>query len=452
MNTSVSDRFINDLYEIAQTDLPESVIKQAKICLLDYVGVTIAGSKILNKKGNNIIEFINNNSQEATVIGFNRKTNFYQAALVNGMSAHIAELDDGVRQGSIHPGAPIISALLVIAEIKNISGNNLLKGIIVGYEAAIRLANAIQPSHRNKGYHATGTCGTIGVAMGIAASLDFSKTQYKTALSAAVSSSSGMLNITKGKSELKPYNAGQAAVSGLIAANIAQAGFVGSEEVFDGDWGYFKMISDNWNHSFLHNQTGKFAIENVYLKPYAACRHCHPAIEAALILKNKYKIDVELIKEVNIHTYNLATSGHDHSLIEGITSAKLSTPYSVAVALTTGFAGLNEFSEIQLNNSNILDLTKRIKVYSVKDLEILVPNKRPAIVEIITTTNQIYKHRVDLAKGEPENPLSIDEIKNKYISLLKFAGKTDKEIDTLSKIIWKIETKLEQLIIELRNT
>jgi 2-methylcitrate dehydratase PrpD len=174
---SVTDKFIESLYELTQIEFSEQVILQAKKCLLDYFGVTFAGAVLLKEKSNT---FLNNSEiEDVSVIGFTRKNNLFSAALINGLSAHIAELDDGIRQGNFHPGAPIISALLPVAQHYKLSGNDLLKGIIVGYEAGIRLACAIQPSHRIKGYHAIGTCGAIGAALGIAAALGFSKQQMK---------------------------------------------------------------------------------------------------------------------------------------------------------------------------------------------------------------------------------------------------------------------------------
>src|SRR5690606_28432317 len=121
------------------------------------------------------------------------KVSPYVAALVNGMHAHVAELDDGERFGMFHPGAPILSALLSVANEKNISGTAFLRGIVIGYEAAIRVASALQPGLKDQGYHATGVCGTIGAAIGIGAALGFSKQQLKGAFSAAATSASGIL-------------------------------------------------------------------------------------------------------------------------------------------------------------------------------------------------------------------------------------------------------------------
>jgi 2-methylcitrate dehydratase PrpD len=442
MSLNITDKFIDSLYELTQIELPESAVRQAKKCLLDYMGVTYAGAKMLQEKGNMMLDLSGSIDYGVSVIGFNRKSDLYNAALINGICAHFTELDDGVRQGSVHPGAPIISALLPLTEQRKLNGTDLIRGIIVGYEASIRLATAIQPSHRNKGYHATGTCGTIGAAIGCAAALRFSKHQMKNVLSAAATNSAGMLNVSKGSSELKPFNAGQAAVSGLLATLVAQAGFIGSDDVLGGEWGLLNMFTNKYNSEIFERQSSDLlSIEKVYMKPYAACRHCHPAIEATLELRKQHSFESSQIKKINIYTYNLAVGGHDHAEINGITSAKMSTPFSVAVALITGKAGIDEFSDKNILDQEILALSKKITVIASEELNALVPEKRPAIVEINTQDNSKYTQRIELAKGEPENPLSEDELLDKFISLSIFGGKSLQNAILLSNFVRNIDNK-----------
>lgn len=443
-----SDKFISVLYDLSLKEISPKIILKIKECLIDYLGVTLAGSELLREKGENIIGFNDILAGEINPIGYIKKTSLMNAVLLNGMSAHIADLDDGVRQGSVHPGAPIFSVLIPLAQIGKINTTQFLKGVIVGYEAAVRLASAIQPSHRNKGYHATGTCSSIGVAMGVSAALGFSKQQMKNALTAAATSSSGLLNVTKGKSELKPFNAGQAAVSGLMAGLVANAGFIGSDDVLTGDWGYLNMVTDNIEKLYFESNN-KLAIELVYMKPYAACRHCHPAIDAILNLRNKYNIKTESVAHINVQTYALGTKGHDHTDIDGITSAKMSTPFSVAVALRYGKADIDQFSQEIINDDWNLALTKKVSVVLNDELNKLVPKKRPAIIEIVTSDGNTYTDRIDLAKGEPETPMKQNEIHSKFISLAKFGGKTTIESEQLFSHIWNLKTESQELFNNL---
>ncbi|MBU5436657.1 MmgE/PrpD family protein [Tissierella sp. MSJ-40] len=443
MNNNLTDKFIDSLYSLMQETLPEAVIKQAKICILDYLGVTLAGARMLERKGNKFLNYFDSEQGDATLIGFNRKATIQNAVIVNGLSSHILELDDGQRFGMIHPGAPIISALISLVEHEKIKGKDFLLGTIIGYEAAVRLAGTIQPSHKQCGYHATGTCGTIGVAVGIAVALGFTKKELKDALSAAATSASGILEVIEDESELKPFNVGKAALNGLIAAFVARAGFTGPNDILGGKRGFISTMSKQYDLSFLDRKQGDaYGIERIYIKPYAACRHSHPAIEATINIRSKYSICPDDIKNVKVYTYDLAIMGHDHTQIQGTNSAKMSIPYSVAVALEFGKAGIEEFMPRYIQDTRITSLINKIQIYANKELTTLVPEKRSAIVEIITYDNKCYIERVDYPKGEPENPMTEEEIKEKFISLAMYGKKSMKEAHEIIEMTWNLEKDL----------
>ena len=167
---NISDIFIQNIVQITPEDIPEDVYFQAKRCLIDYLGVLFAGAALYKK------------SIKEEVLSVNDP---YSSALVKGFCSHILELDDGHRKGAVPVGGTIFSALLSVAEHEDISYQDLLYGAIIGYEATIRLACAVQPGNKLRGYHATGTCGTIGAALAIAAALHFNSSQMKTTLSAS---------------------------------------------------------------------------------------------------------------------------------------------------------------------------------------------------------------------------------------------------------------------------
>ncbi|MFP4698571.1 MAG: MmgE/PrpD family protein [Eubacteriales bacterium] len=445
MNINITDTFINDIYNLTQETFNDSVILQAKKCFLDYLGVTLAGAKMLGEKGEKIINSFKPDGN-AIAIGFNRKTNIQSAALINGISAHIAELDDGERYGRIHLGAPIISALISIVKHEEISGEDFFKAIIVGYEVAVRIARTIQPSHKELGYHATGTCGTIGAAIAVAVALNYTKAEIKEAFSVAVTGAQGVLKVQEDESELKPLNAGRAALNALLATFVARAGFKGPNNVLSGDRGFLSMVAAKHNTEYLVEKQGeKPFIEKAYMKPYAACRHSHSAIDAAIKLKLKHNIDIKRIRSIQVSTYRWAVRGHDHKNIQGVASAKMSIPYSVALALKLGKVGIQEYMPSYLEDTSISSLTKKVDVFVDDKLTDLAPQKRAAIVKIITNEHRIYEARVDYPKGEPENPMTKEELENKFISLAKFAGKSKKEIEEIMKYVWNLESSLHDL-------
>ncbi|MDB4391176.1 MmgE/PrpD family protein [Akkermansiaceae bacterium] len=443
----LTSQFIDRLLTVSERYQLPAHRHLVKRCLLDYLGVTFAGSRILDEKGKLLLAALADEGTAAQVIGYGVRAPLQTAVLVNGLSSHVAELDDGVRFGSVHPGAPIFSALLPVAESHGLSATQFFKGVIAGYEAAGRLAMAIQPSHRGLGYHASGTCGTIGAAMAIAVALDYSRDAMRVTLAAAVTSASGMLKMLEGGSNLKAYNVANAASSGLVAAMMARSGFEGPDELLDGPRGFLSMSSDKIDISHLQQiqAEDKSVLELTYVKPYAACRHCHPAIEAALTLRKKHGLLPEAIKAISVHTYRLAGPGHDHSIIDGITSAKMSTPYSIAVALIDGQAGITQFESGRVSDPAVQQLAQKVSVHVSEELDRLVPDKRAAIVEIKSIDGQVCSLRVDLPKGEPESPLSDAELVDKFTDLARYRGLEDARVSSLTKLVWELDTGLPEL-------
>lgn len=454
MNKNRTDQLIDELYELAQTPLPASALLQARKCLFDYIGVTLAGAKMLNEKVDRFLDAFETVPGNSTLIGFERKTSLHTAALINGLCGHAAELDDGERVGMMHPGVAVMPALLALVEQEKTADEKLLTGIVIGYEAALRVARSIQPSAKDRGSHATGICGTIGAAMGIAATLDFSKEQMKDALSSAATGASGILEVIHGESELKPYNAGQAAASGLTAAFMARAGFKGPSDVLGGKRGFLSVMADQVDTTRLEGNKDSLAIERVYMKPYAACRHCHPTIDAILEIRSGQALNPEDVQEIRISTYWWAVEGHDHTHIEGVSAAKMSIPYSAAVALISGKAGLAEFELEQVENPSVISLTKRVSVEAQEALTALFPQKRVAVVNVITYGGQNYSAQVDLPKGEPETPLSEKELSDKFLSLAHYSGVTSSYADQIAQCVFETAFDARKLIalLQIPNT
>jgi 2-methylcitrate dehydratase PrpD len=446
MDKNFTDRFIDNISAISEMTFTDEVNLQTKMCILDYLGCTLIGAKTSEKQSRDYLNFFSADKGATTVIGLGVKSSMLPSALINGVHSHVVELDDGHRYAMMHPGAPIISAMLAAAQQEQMNGSSFIKGIVAGYEAAISLAAAVQPNHKLRGYHATGTCGTIGVAMALAAALNFTKGQMKSALSAAVTSAASVLEVIDDSSGQKPYNVGRAVVDGINAAYIGRAGMNGPDDILMGKRGFFKTIAEPVDLSYFEKKRHEeLYIEQIYRKPYAACRHCHSAIEAALLLGQSNSISSSEIKQITVETYNLAVEGHEHTEIRGVSSAKMSTPYSVAVSLKCGKADYQQFEDEYLLDPEVAELTRKVQVYENKELTSLLPHKRSAIVSIHTTDGRVLERRVDYPRGEPENPISPEEVEAKFRSLALFAGKSEEEIRTIVHTVKHIETDLLHL-------
>jgi 2-methylcitrate dehydratase PrpD len=254
-----------------------------------------------------------------------------------------------------------------------------------------------------------------------------------------------MLKVLDDGSELKPYNVAKTALLSLTALQLGKSGFKGHADPLGGR-GFLKMMTGKENVELkpvLLN--GTYAIMKSYTKPYASCRYTHPSVEAAIHMRGDVK--PEDVESISIKTYDLAVSGHDHTEIPGSYSAKMSIPYATAAGLLYGKAGLQEFTEDAVKGDEIVSLTKKIKVEADKELSRVFPDIQAAIVTIKTRDGK-YTDRVDFPKGEPENPLTDQEFKDRYNGLMAYGGFSPEISERVYKAVYE-NVKANELVKEL---
>ena len=418
MNRSVE--FLRQIDALRQREIPEEVMARARRSLQDYLAVTCAGAAFQRDKLERYFAFAMPEEGAFRAIGTGRDLVLTEAVFLNGLNGHALDFDDGTNSGIIHLGSPIFSLLLPLAQRYGIGTEELLRAAVIGYETSFTMAVSIQPGHKAMGYHATGTCGTLGATLAAAYMLGFSEEERFQAFAAACVAASGMLKVLDDGSELKPYNVAKTALLALSAIRLAKAGFKGHPDPLGGR-GFLKMMTGNADTELkplLLN--GTYAIMKSYTKPYASCRYTHPPVEAAIRLRDK--VCPEDVAEVDVRTYDLAVGGHDHTEIPGSYSAKMSTPYATAAGLIFGRAGLQEFSEETVKDPAILALTKKVKVSADDAFSAAFPAEQTAIVTILTKDGTSYAERVDFPKGEPENPMTDAEFRSRYDGLMDYAG------------------------------
>lgn len=440
MEETISSRFLDSIWDFSNRDFPKEVLEQAKYCLIDYMGCTALGASVLEERSKRFLSQFSRTGGNCVIFGTDMKSDILTAAFLNGIHAHAIELDDGHRFGMIHVGAVVNSALLSVAQDQKVSGKDLLKGIIVAYEAVVRLASAIQPGHKLKAFHATGTCGTIGSALGIAAMLHYDRNRWNAVLSAAATSAAGLLEMSDDSSQLKPYNIGHAAMAAVSAAYYSASLLDGPSDILGGDRGFFKACADEIKEECLFSDG--YEILKIYRKPYAACRHAHAPIEAALKIMSEHALKAEEIDEIRIETYALALKGHSHKTIKNTDSAKMSIPYGVAAAIRYGKVNYEQFFEECLNDPSLNEILKKISITEDPKLSALVPEKRAAIVTILSEDRE-YSCRIDDPLGEPENPLSKEDLEEKYFSLMAAAGKDREFSQEVLNSIYNIDDKFD---------
>lgn len=444
-----SKEFLAEIEAFAKRKIPIEVISRSRHSLLDYLAVTCAGAVFQKEKLKNYFAFSEPEEGSFKVIGTGKSLTLKEAVFLNGLNSHALDFDDGTNSGIIHLGSPIFSLLLPLAQRYNKTIDDLLRAVVIGYEASYTMAVSIQPKHKALGFHATGTCGILGATLAAAYMLGFTDEERYQAFATASVAASGVLKVLDDGSELKPYNVAKTALLSLTSLQLAKAGFKGHTDPLGGYRGFLKMMSGDENTELKPTLlNGTYAIMKSYTKPYASCRYTHPPVEAAIHLRNQYGIIPEIIDKITVNTYNLAVSGHNHSDIKGAYSAKMSTPYSTAVALVYGKVGLQEFEEEVLENKTILKLAQKVEVVADDELSGLFPEKQSAVLAI-TTSEGNYSERVDFPKGEPENPLTDQEFYDRYVALMSYGNIERTTFDSIYEMVDKPNVKVSELISKL---
>ncbi len=405
--------------------LPDDVIQKAKECFTDFVGVALRGSET---ESGEAVKNIIRPGGESTVIGQGRSTPM-EAGLANGIFAHSMDLDDGHRLAMLHPGACVIPAALSLCEAENRTGKELIESIVVGYQVVIALGMMVNPGHRSRGFHSTGTCGTLGAAAAACKAMDLSETQITNALGLAGTQAAGLLESDHSGSMGKHLHTGRAAQSGILSALLARNGFTGAETILEGDEGFLKAMTDIDPNAMTdidpnamtdidpytmvdaHPHETDLPMENyhisdVYFKIYPVCRHLHSSIDALLEIVKEEQPELEEIEKITVNTYKIAAE-HDDYHPTSTEALRQSLPVSMAVALLNHYqetVDLIEFSYSPPNQKEINDISGKIQIKIDSNLDKQYPQSRPSEVTIFTEKG-IYKNKVDLPQGEPENPL-----------------------------------------------
>ena len=270
---------------------------------------------------------------------------------------------------------------------------------------------------------------------------------FSWSLACAVSSAAGVLEIQEQASELKPYNVGRAAMAGVVAAQVGKLGLSGPDDILGGKRGFLAALTSTPKPEFLTDfSDDDYAIMGIYQKVHAACRHCHPAIDATIDMRNELNLKPEQIEKIEVRTYKLAVGSHDHTDIHGISSAKLSTPYAVALAIVRGSAGYADYNEDNLNDYWIKNLTQKVKVLEDENLTAQSPAVRGSKVTLYMKDGGVFEAPCLYPKGEPENPLTQGELEDKFRGLATYGGLTLAECDEIISEIWQDDFSLRKIL------
>lgn len=436
---NISKFISNYRYEQATVESVSTV----KAAFLDFIGVTYRGmdEEAPQIALNTIDEIFSgkfDSNLKASVIGSKLKTDILSAAFINGIAAHVLELDDGHRGAQLHLGSVIFPTALAISEAYNLSGKEFLEGVIVGYEVGILLGKIVNPEHRNNGFHTTGTIGTFIAGAVASKLLKLDDGQTLNALGLCGTQAAGLLESDHSGSMGKVLHVGKAAYNGILSAFLARNGFTGSGTIFEGNEGFIKtMVIDNTDYNMedfsfdaVLKNIGKVRVRDIYFKKYPFCRHLHSSIDTALKLKASIGEEYDHINNVAIKTYAVAAE-HNNFHPKNLEELKQSLPYAVAISLVVGEVSVDSINQLieygLLDNYSTVDKVNSIKnlvngmiIISDDKLDELYPAKRPSNVIIKLDENfrnGIFQNITFIPKGDFENPLQLRELIDKFKDL-----------------------------------
>jgi 2-methylcitrate dehydratase PrpD len=418
MTQNPSQRFAEHAARLTWSDLTERAVQAAKRVVLDWLGNVYAGAETATGRLLAEVALQQGPGSEALLVGHDRYGAAMTAALVNGGCAHIVEFDDIYKNAIYHPAAPTIAAALAVAQRQHLDGRRLITAIAAGYDVGNLIGEAVQPSHY-KFWHTTGTVGTFGAAAAAGNLLGLGAEQMAWALGNAGSQAAGLWQfIDDGQTMTKPLHPGKAASNGVLAALLAAKGFNGATRILEGEKGFCNATSQGWSFDKVLAKLGKeHTVEQTTFKAYPSCGHTHPTIDAALAIMKAHGVRAADVERVKVRTYDAALSVASNPAPTTTHQAKFSIQYCLALALRHGGVALAGFATERLGDPETRALMRRIEVVDEKELSAVVPGKRPAIVELTTKAGATHRHRVDYRKGDPENPLTAEELERKFLDL-----------------------------------
>jgi 2-methylcitrate dehydratase PrpD len=422
----VSRTLAGFLARTSWNDLPRTAIVDARRSILDWLGSALAGSHEPPARMVRQVVAGFGASDEATVFS-GRRSSAAGAALANGVASHILELDDIHKGSTVHAAAPVIPAALAVAERERASGRELILAVALGYEAALRVGEAVNPSHYEF-WHPTGTAATFGSAAAAASLLGLPADAMLDALGSAGTQAAGLWEFNADGAMSKHLHPGKAAFNGVLSADLARVGFTGATRILEGERGFFRATSRSHDETRIVDRLGEAwkISENCY-KIWSCCGHTHSAVDVAVQLRRERgwtgNAALNQVRAVRVETY-----GPGYAIVKQMNpgtpyQAKFSIAYCVAAGLLYGGATLDAFSDEHFAHGGLTDadlsaLLARTTVVVADDLTARYPAAWPTRVTFTLADGSTVTRASDFPVGNPENPVSTEQLEEKFTALV----------------------------------
>ena len=418
-------------------DLPPDVVDRAKYFCLDFAGVTLNGSTTDSAKA--VVRALDDvgRSGPSTIVGTNKRALPEYAAMANGTAFHSIEMDDVNNEASLHPGVVAFPTALAMADIAPVSGKDFISAVVAGYDVIIRLGRALKPKeHYGRGFHPTGTCGAFGGAAVAARLLGLQGDDYTPALGIAGSQAAGSMEYLAQGAWTKRLHPGWSAHSGIWAALLARAGYSGPTTILEGRDGFLNAYSGDPDPSLVLKDLGEeYQVTRTGVKPHACCRYNQGPIDCLLEIGKSNDFQAMDIEEVKIGVLSqgmrlVAEPVEAKRNPKSVVDMQFSMPFAAAVALSYGSASLNEYAIGIPDRPEVRHIMDRVQCVTDPKLDAQTPKLFPAWAEVRTSNGRTMRSELTYPKGDPENPVTWDEMRTKFnlLSAPVISSQRQKEI------------------------
>jgi len=405
---------------------PPQAIDLAKRCMIDGLGVMIAGMR--EPSVQIMKEYVRaiGGGPESTILGKGKeRVPAHLAALVNGIAGHAMDWDDTAlsttpdRGVLLHPTVPPLAAGFAIGELLHASGKELITAFLLGFEAECKLAEAISTDHRVRGFHTTGTCGIFGAAVSASRLLKLTSAKVRMALGIAASMSAG-IDVQLG-TMTKPFHAGRAAENGVVAARLASLGFEANMEALEGYKGFFQAYGSTFDSGRISGRLGSpFSIVDPgsSIKPYPCGVVGQVVMDSMRDLLIQHPFGPEDVERIMVTTSStiLPPKGPlKYRKAENALQAKFCVPFQMAAIVIKHKAGMMEFTNEFVKRPDVQEMMDRVQTAVDPSFDILGRNRYMSVIEVRLRNGVVVKGKApEAVRGSPGNPLSRDDLLGKF--------------------------------------
>ncbi len=434
--TIYAEDFSNWAINLKTKDIPSDVQEVLSFLVKDISGVIVAA-----RNEDYIQSLVKTYSNTGNTIALGHKNIFdvFSSSIICGTAAHGEDFDDTFEGNPMHVGATMVSVFLSAGQFFKLNGEQILRGIAIGAELICRMALVSPTAMHKQGFHPTAICSVFGAAAGLGAVLGLNSKQLSSALGVAGSMASGIIEYLAEGTWTKRMHPGWAASSGIHAALLGRSDFLGPRTVFEGTHGFFKAftikeIEKDFSH-LTKDLGARWESKNLAFKPYACGTMAQPFVDCAMQLREKIN-DLSKIKSIKAKV----GEGTVHRLWEPRKeknnpstpySAKFSVPYCVAVTLSKGGAGLEEFNETNIADQNILKIANLIE-YEI-DPNDEYPKNYTGRLTLETIDGTIIEAKQPCFRGGKKQPLTKKDFDTKFEKNLKYAKLNDQQAKSIEE-------------------